>query len=174
MYVNDLHLLHSALSMASGRPSKETPNREYCSYWDCCAENIVPPKNKSVPQETYWRHTHTHTSECERFPNVYSPCSSPLIHPWLIKDNKLLLRTVPSTSFLLCFYNVLPAVYPFLWCEQQSMERIRESHETSLLLMSLKTTVWKYTGSSGERRMEISASFMWMMNEHPQLLLQEK
>lgn len=35
-------------------------------------------------------------------------------------------------------------------------------------------SLWKYTGSSGEQRMEISASFMQMMNEHPQLLLQDK
>lgn len=138
MYVNDLHQLHSALSVASGRPSKETPNRAYCSYWDCCAENIVPPENKSVPQEPYWRHTQR---ECEGFPNVYSPCSSPLIHPWLIKDNKLLLRTAPSTSILLCYHSMLPVFYSFLWCEQQSIERTRENHVTSLLLMSLKTTV---------------------------------
>lgn len=174
MYVNNLQQLHSALSVASGRPSKETPNRAYCSYWDCCAENIVPPENKSVPQEPYWRHTHIHT-DCERFPNVSSPCSSPLIHPWLIKDKKLLLPTAPSAGILLCFPSVLPAFYSFLWREQQSVERTRANHVTSLLLMSLKTTVCENILVLREKkRMGSSALFLQMMNEYPQLLLQDK
>lgn len=54
----------------------------------------------------------THTErDCERFPNVSSPCSSPLIHPWLIKDNKLLLPTAPSAgiyyAFRVCFLHFI-------------------------------------------------------------------
>lgn len=118
--------------------------------------------------------THTHT-DCERFPNVSSPCSSPLIHPWLIKDNKLLLPTAPSAGILLCFPSVLPAFYSFLWREQQSVERTRANHVTSLLLMSLKTTVCENILVLREKkRMESSALFLQMMNEYPQLLLQDK